>query len=152
MTCAAKMISDALGRGVTLLDINEYDADKDGNMSEDEIATAFRAYLAESQLDVELKTDWWEQKLSLDKLNEIAEDTEGTTYIFGQAEGVHGEKHWIVLTGYSLNESGQVQFNYSASSVNDEKQNRKYILGEKTNSQGNFYTITKIGTYTLIKS
>ena len=86
------------------------------------------------------------------KLNEIAEDTEGTTYIFGQAEGVHGEKHWIVLTGYSLNESGQVQFNYSASSVNDEKQNRKYILGEKTNNQGNFYTITKIETYTLIKS
>ncbi len=144
------MISDALGTEVSLLDINNYDADADGNMSEEEIATAFRAYLAESQPDAELKIDWWEKKLSLDKLNEIAEDTEGTTYIFGRARGVAGGEHWVVLTGYSLNGTGQVQFNYSASSANDKDKKRIYILGEKAETQKETYTITRIETYTLI--
>ena len=56
-----------------------------------------------------------------------------------------------MLTGYTLNDKGQVQFNYSASSVNDGKQNRQYILGDKIKGQNDFYTISKIETYAFIK-
>ncbi len=151
MTSAAKIISDVLGIDVSLTDINEYDANGDGEMTEEEIASAFRAFLEKSDSNAELKTDYWEQQLNGEKLNEIVAKEEGTTYIIGRAKEVHGGDHWIVLTGYSLDEYGQIQFNYSGSSVNDANQNRKYILGENKTGENNFFTITKIETYTLIK-
>lgn len=151
MASAAKMISDALGIDVSLIDINSYDSNNDGCMSEEEIASAFRSYLSANDSEAELKTDYWKDKLSKEKLNEIVAKEEGTTYVLGQAKDVFGGDHWVVLTGYRLNDNGQIQFNYSGSSVNDTKQNRNYILGNKLKGQDNFYTITKIETYTLIK-
>ena len=151
MASTAKMISDALGIDVSLIDINSYDSNNDGCMSEEEIASAFRSYLSANDSEAELKTDYWKDKLSKEKLNEIVAKEEGTTYVLGQAKDVFGGDHWVVLTGYRLNDNGQIQFNYSGSSVNDAKQHRNYILGNKMKGQDNFYTITKIETYTLIK-
>ena len=148
MTSAAKIISDATGMQVSLLDINNFDKNGDGLMGEDEIAEAFRSYLAKTDSGKELVTDYWEQQLSREKLDEITSSSEGTTYVLGRAEDVHSGQHWVVLTGYTVDESGLVQFNYSASSKNDVLKERKYILGDG-NTKTETYRISKIETYTI---
>ena len=65
----------------------------------------------------------------------------------GRAENVHGGQHWVVLEGYSINDKGQVQFDYSGTSTNDT--GRNYILGSPEASQKDYYTISKIETYTI---
>lgn len=150
MTGGAKIISEATGIDVSLLDMNGYDTDENGLMSQEEIAASFRAYLEKTNPDAVLETDYWEKQLSLEKLNEIVSDTNGTTYVLAKADSVHnGASHWVVLTGYQLNDLGQVQFNYSKTSKYDELNNRTYILGEKQEGQNNTYTISKIETFTI---
>ncbi len=53
-------------------------------------------------------SDYWEKQLTKEKLDEIANSQEGTTYVLGRAEDVCGGQHWIVLEGYSINESGKL--------------------------------------------
>lgn len=96
--------------------------------------------------------DNWEKQLSKEKLDEIAANQKGTTYILGKAEDVFGGPHWVVLEGYSVNANGQVEFDYNGTSDFDALNNRKYILGEPTAVQkaNNYHQISRIETYTII--
>lgn len=146
MCGTAKIASEVAGHKIDMKDdINDkYDANADGNMSLEESGNAIRAQLAEGKT---LKTDWFEKTLSKETLDEIA-GWEGTTYILGKAENVYkGEPHWEVLTGYSINELGQVQFDYSPTSKYDS--NRNFILGDVQSGQTDFFKIVKIETFTI---
>ena len=150
MEGASKILTEITGEDIDITKVNdEYDTNKDGLMTQTEITAAIEKNLSENQT---LKSDYWENKLTKETLDEIANSQEGTTYVLGRAEDVCGGQHWIVLEGYSINESGQVVFDYNGTSENDARNNRTYILGEPTAEQkaNNYYQISKIETYTII--
>ncbi len=149
MCGAAKIASEVAGHKVEMKDdINDlYDANGDGYLSREEVEEAIRAQLPEGKT---VQSDWFEKTLTKEKLDEIA-GWEGTTYILGMAENVYkGEPHWVVLTGYSVNDKGQVQFDYSPTSSNDLVNNRQFILGDKQSGQNNYFTISHIQTFTIL--
>ena len=148
MCGAAKIASEVAGRKIEMKDdINDkYDANADGYMSLEEVTSAINANVPEGKT---LKSDWFEKTLTKEKLDEIA-GWDGTTYILGKAENVHnGDPHWVVLSGYSVNNLGQLQFDYSPTSINDTKNNRSYILSDPKDGQTNTYKIVKIETFNI---
>ena len=148
MEGAAKIISEILGEDTSISDVNKgCDVNKDGLLCREEIAS----YI-DSKLDCkkELKTDYFEKKLDKSVLDSITSiDGDSFTYVLGRAENVHGGQHWVVLEGYSVNDAGQVVFDYNATSKNDVGNNRTYVLGPVDPSQKETYTISKIETYTV---
>lgn len=160
MEGASKILTEITGKDIDITKVNdEYDTNKDGLMTQAEITAAIEKNLSGDQTVssdyLEKRTvtsDYWEKQLTKEKLDEIANSQEGTTYVLGRAEDVCGGQHWIVLEGYSINESGQVVFDYNGTSKNDALNNRTYILGEPTAEQkaNNYYQISKIETYTII--
>ena len=150
MEGASKILTEITGKDIDITNVNdEYDTNKDGLMTQTEITSAIEKNLSENQT---VTSDYWEKQLTKETLDEIANSQEGTTYVLGRAEDVCGGQHWIVLEGYSINESGQVVFDYNGTSENDARNNRTYILGEPTAEQkaNNYYQISKIETYTII--
>ena len=150
MEGASKIITEVSGKDVDIVKINkDYDSNNDGFLNQEEITTAIQKELPEGKTVI---ADNWEKQLSKEKLDEIADHQNGTTYILGRAEDVHGGQHWIVLEGYSINANGQVEFDYNGTSVFDALNNRKYILGEPTAVQkaNNYHQISRIETYTII--
>lgn len=148
MCGAAKIASEVAGRKIEMKDdINDkYDANADGYMSLAEVTSAISANVPEGKT---VKSDWFEKTLTKEKLDEIA-GWEGTTYILGKAENVHnGDSHWVVLSGYSVNDLGQLQFDYSPTSINDIRNNRSFILGDPLEGQTNTYKIVKIETFNI---
>jgi len=150
MEGASKILTEITGQDIDITTVNgSYDTNRDGLMTQSEITAAIEKNLSEEQT---LVSDYWEKQLTKEKLDEIANNQNGTTYVLGRAEDVHGGQHWIVLEGYSVNASGQVEFDYNGTSQNDAYKNRKYILGELTAEQkaNNYHQISKIETYTII--
>lgn len=149
MEGASKLLTEITGNHVDITEVNnKYDKNKDGLMTQEEITAAIKDKLPDGK---KIKTDYWEVTLSKEKLDAIANSTEGTTYVLGRAEDVHGGQHWIVLEGYSVNANGQVEFDYNGTSINDANNNRKFVLGDLTDYQKkhNYHTISKIETYTI---
>ncbi len=146
MEGTAKLLSQISGSKVDILDVNNnYDKNKDGLMTQEEITAAIKNKLKDGQT---VTPDYYELKLCKETLDTIS-NQEGTTYVLGRAEDVHGGQHWIVLEGYSINSNGQVEFDYNGTSSNDK--GRKYILGNPTGEQknDNYFRISKIETYTI---
>ena len=146
MEGAAKLLSEITNSKVDITDVNsDYDTNKDGLMTQAEISNAIKMNLKGGQT---LTSDYFEKTLTKKTLDSISQQ-DGVTYVLGRAENVHGGQHWIVLEGYSINSYGQVEFDYNGTSVNDK--GRKYILGTLTDTQknNNYYTISKIETYTI---
>ena len=148
MEGAAKIISEILAEDTSISDVNKgCDTNKDGLLCREEIA----AYI-DSKLDSnkQLKTDYFEKSLDKSVLDSLtSNDGNSFTYVLGRAENVHGGQHWVVLEGYFVNASGQVVFDYNATSKNDVGNNRTYVLGAVDPSQNETYTISKIETYTV---
>lgn len=148
MEGAAKIISEILGKDTSIMTVNsQCDKNLDGLLGQNEIAS----YL-NSKLDGNKKIDTSAYEKSLDKtvLDGITSiDGDSFTYVLGRAENVHGGQHWVVLEGYSVNDAGQVVFDYNATSKNDVGNNRTYVLGPVDPSQKETYTISKIETYTV---
>ena len=148
MTGTSKIASSAAGYDISIMDVNDkYDTNKDGLMTQAEIAAAIEANLLEG---VELQTDYWENQLSKEKLSEISDSEYATTtFILARAEDVHGGQHWIVVEGYHTDENGTVVFDYNGTSNNDRANGRTYVLGTGDSTQ-NIYRVSKIETYTVI--
>ena len=145
MEGAAKISTEILGKNVDITDVNsKYDVNKDGLLTQSEIESGIQAGLGK---DKTLSTNYYEKTLNKAQLDAISASKEGTTYMLGRAEGVGGGQHWVVLEGYSINDRGQVQFNYNGTSKRDA--GRTYILGDPESDQTNTYTISKIETYTV---
>ncbi len=150
MEGASQIASEITGSDVSITDVNNnYDTNKDGLLTQQEISNCISSNLKEGQ---SLKIDYYELTLSAETVRTIAASSEGTTYVLGRAEDVAGGQHWVVLEGYSINERGQVEFTYNATSSNDIKNNRVYILGDVDSDQTNTYKISKIETYTVTSS
>ena len=150
MEGASQIASEITGSDVSITDVNNnYDTNKDGLLTQQEISNGISSNLKEGQ---SLKIDYYELTLSAETVRTIAASSEGTTYVLGRAEDVAGGQHWVVLEGYSINERGQVEFTYNATSSNDIKNNRVYILGDVDSDQTNTYKISKIETYTVTNS
>ena len=146
MEGAAKISTEILGTNVDIRDVNnKYDVNKDGLLTQSEIASGIKAGLGK---DKTLSTDsYYESTLNKATLDAISAQKEGTTYMLGRAEGVGGGQHWVVLEGYSINDHDQVQFKFNGTSRNDA--GRTYILGKPESGQTNTYTISRIETYTV---
>ena len=128
---------------------NNYDTNKDGLLTKEEIEKGINSNLSEGQ---SLTVDYYENTLSEETVRTIAASSEGTTYVLGRAEDVAGGQHWVVLEGYSINERGQIEFDYNPTSQNDSRNGRVYILGDVDSDQTNTYKISKIETYTVTSS
>lgn len=146
MAGAAKIASEITGENVSLLDVNsKFDSNKDGLLTQKEIETGLESLLGE---EYDVKSDFWKVQLSPEKLNEISSaDDANTTYVLGFSEDCYGG-HWIVLEGWSINNNGQVQFNYDGTSDNDI--GRTYVLGASDSSK-KIYGINEIQTFTVIR-
>ena len=134
------------GKTFTIQDINnKYDVGEDGFISKEEVGEGIKKNLAKNK---SLIVDFWEKSLTKERLDSITKQA-GTTYILGRAENVAGDEHWVVLEGYNTNSSGQIEFTYNPTSIND--YGRKFILGEPTPQQkeNNYYKIDRIETFTV---
>ena len=142
----AKILSQITGKTFTIQDINnKYDVGEDGFISKEEVGEGIKKNLAKNK---SLIVDYWEKSLTKERLDSITKQA-GTTYILGRAENVAGDEHWVVLEGYNTNSSGQIEFTYNPTSIND--YGRKFILGEPTPQQkeNNYYKIDRIETFTV---
>ena len=149
MQGAAKILSEILGLDVSISKVNEgCDTNNDGLLCREEIESYAKKNLDSNKA---IKTDYFEKTLDKSVIDSIPSlDGDKFTYVLGRAEDVHGGQHWIVLEGYNVNDSGQVVFDYNATSKNDGLNNRTYILGPVDPSQKETYTISKIETYTVL--
>lgn len=150
MEGASQIASEITDSDISITEVNNnYDTNKDGLLTQQEITNGISSNLKEGQ---SLSVDYFEKTLSAETVRNIATSSEGTTYVLGRAEDVAGGQHWVVLEGYSINERGQIEFDYNPTSQNDSRNGRVYILGEVASDQKNTYTISKIETYTVIDS
>ena len=150
MEGAAQITREITGGNTSIQDVNnKYDTNKDGLLTQQEITNGINSNLKEGQ---SLKVDYFEKTLSEETVRTIAASSEGTTYVLGRAEDVAGGQHWVVLEGYSINERGQIEFDYNPTSQNDSRNGRVYILGDVDSDQTNTYKISKIETYTVTSS
>ena len=157
MEGASQIATEILGSEVSITTVNnDYDKDKNGLLSQDEISAGIRASLPEGKT---LTTNCYSADnknvdvlsvVNLQTVEAIAGNTSGTTYVLGRAEDVAGGQHWVVLEGYSINDRGQIEFEYNPTSKNDEYNNRTYVIGDIDSDQKNVYKISKIETYTII--
>lgn len=148
MEGAAKIISEILGKDTSIMTVNsQCDKNMDGLLGQGEITSYINSKLDGNK---KLSATSYEQSLDKSVLDSIpSNDGNSFTYVLGRAENVHGGQHWVVLEGYSVNDSGQVVFDYNATSKNDVGNNRTYVLGAVDPSQKETYTISKIETYTV---
>ena len=150
MEGASQIASEITDSDISITDVNNnYDTNKDGLLTQQEITNGITSNLKDGQ---SLSVGNFEETLSAEIVRNIATSSEGTTYVLGRAEGVAGGQHWVVLEGYSINERGQIEFDYNPTSQNDSRNGRVYVLGEVASDQKNTYTISKIETYTVIDS
>jgi len=77
---------------------------------------------------VAVKVDYWEKKLNADTLNNIKNNTEGTTYILGRANvgGGIGE-HWVVIEAHTVGKDGTIT--YTVNGTSDFDTGRTYTSG-----------------------
>ena len=150
MEGASQIASEITDSDISITDVNNnYDTNKDGLLTKEEIEKGINSNLSEGQ---SLTVDYYENTLSEETVRNIATSSEGTTYVLGRAEDVAGGQHWVVLEGYSINERGQIEFDYNPTSQNDSRNGRVYILGDVDSDQTNTYKISKIETYTVTSS
>ena len=134
----SQIISTILGRAITP-DVVALEADKNGFLTQEAIVALMIAN------GINVKVDHWEKQLNAETLNNIR-DGEGITFILGRAElgGGYGE-HWVVITGYSVDTNGIINYTVNGTSENDE--GRIYTSGDSsTVKEGK---INRIETYTI---
>jgi len=148
MQGASKIISEILAEDTSISTVNEKcDTNKDGLLTQQEITKYIEGNLDSNKT---ISIDYWENSLDKKVIDNLSSsDGNSFTYVLGRAENVHGGQHWVVLEGYSVNENGQVQFDYSATSKNDIACGRTYVLGPVLSEQCETYSISKIETYTV---
>lgn len=151
MTAAAKVASQASGTDVGLYEINtNWDTDKNGLLTKEEISLGLNNLLDEKFGDVyDVKTNAIDNP-TLENLQDIVENSSGTTYVLGKAADVHGGEHWVVLEGYKANPDGTITFTYDGTSDNDNALNRSYVIGQ-SKVNGNIYNIVQVQTFTVYK-
>ena len=146
MEADSKMSSSIFNKEISILDINtNTDLNKDGLITQDEIAKEMRKKTKTGEVVI---TDYWENSLDKEKLDNIPK-LDGTTYVLGRGEAVHGGQHWVILEGYTINNENQIEFLYNGTSEFDHKNSRRYILGTPLSTQNEVYSISKIETYTI---
>ena len=147
---SAKIASEMVGDDVPLVTVNNiFDANKDGDLSSDEIAAGIDKLLDIKYGDVyDVDGKDITDKINLEKLNEISGSTDGSvTYVLGFAPSCH-DGHWVVLEGYSKDSNGVVSFNYDGTSDNDK--GRSFVLGTAhQDSSKEIWGITRIQTFTV---
>ena len=151
MTAAAKVASQASGTDVGLYEINtNWDTDKNGLLTKEEISLGLNNLLDEKFGDVyDVKTNAIDNP-TLENLQDIVENSSGTTYVLGKAADVHGGEHWVVLEGYKANPDGTITFTYDGTSDNDNALNRSYVIGQSKVNE-NIYNIVQVQTFTVYK-
>lgn len=151
MTAAAKVASQASGTDVGLYEINtNWDTDKNGLLTKEEISLGLNNLLDEKFGDVyDVKTNAIDNP-TLENLQDIVENSSGTTYVLGKAADVHGGEHWVVLEGYKANPDGTITFTYDGTSDNDNALNRSYVIGQSKVNE-NVHNIVQVQTFTVYK-
>lgn len=151
MTAAAKVASQASGTDVGLYEINtNWDTDKNGLLTKEEISLGLNNLLDEKFGDVyDVKTNAIDNP-TLENLQDIVENSSGTTYVLGKAADVHGGEHWVVLEGYKANPDGTITFTYDGTSDNDNALNRSYMIGQSKVNE-NIHNIVQVQTFTVYK-
>lgn len=150
MAGTAKIASEATGKNISLLDINEKcDINKDGLLDYEEISKGLQDILGE---DFEVKTDYWQDYLSKEKFEDCAEKGD---YVLARAKiddvnrnNIRDDYHWIVLEGYTTDAQGRLCFTYDGTSDNDA--GRKYVYGAEDLEKREF-SIDKIITVHINK-
>lgn len=155
LTSAAVIVGLASGKDIDLIDINEFDKDKDGNFGSDECLEAFNHYLSEGD-SVSVKryennesTNQFDKE-TFDKLVESGDEV----YIMARAT----TGHWIVLKGYDvgnvtdkngnvISDEKKVKFDFKGSSLYDK--GRTYMLGNTLDKKNDIYGIDCIEVYTV---
>ena len=151
MAAAAKVASEVTGIDVDLSEINYvWDSDKNGFLTKEEICYGLNNLLDKELGDVyDVKTKAIDDP-TLKNLQDIVDDSSGTTYVLGKAADVHGGQHWVVLEGYTANSDGTITFTYDGSSDNDAAKSRTYVIG-KSNTAKNIHNIVQIQTFKVYK-
>jgi|GEM_PF-4631408 len=153
LTSAAIMIAIATGKDIDMLDVNEFDADSNGELTKEEILDAFNYYL-ESGDSVSVTRftnrrteDGYFDKFDKQTIDEVT-NSDDEVFILGRAANVFGHDHWVVLTGYCINrETKQLEFTYQGSSRNDK--GRNFILEKNSLGTDKTYTIDALEVYTV---
>ena len=150
-TASAKIASELTGDEVPLISINNnFDANKDGDLSLEDIAIGIDKLLDQKYGDIYDVIGKNINNPSLGDLNEVATPAEGDIcFVLGKSPDCHGG-HWVVLEGYSTNSNGVVTFSYDGTSDNDV--GRSFVLGKNNQDvNNNVYGITRIETFTIHK-
>ena len=150
-TASAKIASELTGDEIPLISINNnFDANKDGDLSLEDIAIGIDKLLDQKYGDIYDVIGKNINNPSLGDLNEVATPAEGDIcFVLGKAPDCHGG-HWVVLEGYSTNSNGVVTFSYDGTSDNDV--GRSFVLGKNNQDvNNNVYGITRIETFTIHK-
>jgi RHS repeat-associated protein len=141
---ASQILGSIVGKEISPADIAEKYT-TNGDLSRDAIVKAA------ADAGVAVTADYWENQLTADKLNEIKNNSGGTTYILGKADVGGGiGSHWVPVTDFSVGQNGTITYTVNGTSVNDDANSagvaRTFSSGSNHDSQREG-TIVRIETY-----